>query len=177
MTDTKTKAVFFDRDDTLIRNIPYLSDPARIEPIDGAGEALKRLREAGFLLFLFTNQSGIGRGYFGLAEAEACNLETERRLGLSPGFDGICIAPETPEEPPVYRKPSPRYIEEMIQQHCLDRNHVWMVGDRESDVEAGRRAGVNCVRIGDHLEPGGGGVHTFPDVLTFVEWLLSSSVD
>ena len=141
------QAVFFDRDGTLIRDEGYLDDPARVVALPGAGEALRRLRAAGWLLFLFTNQSGIGRGWFPMSAAEACNREAERRLGLSPGFDGVCIAPETPDDPPVYRKPSPRYILETIVGRDLDPARTWMVGDKESDTEAGRRAGVRTARI------------------------------
>ncbi|MBC2603897.1 D-glycero-alpha-D-manno-heptose-1,7-bisphosphate 7-phosphatase [Puniceicoccus vermicola] len=170
------KAVFLDRDDTLIHNVPYLADPSKVDPIPGASEALQRLRDAGYLLFLFTNQSGIGRGYYQRADAEACNRETEKRLGLSPGFEGICIAPESPDDPePVYRKPSPRYLEEMISLHGLDPEQVWMVGDKESDVEAGRRAGVNSARIGKSRDAEGDGVPTFASVLHFTDWLLALS--
>lgn len=171
------KAVFFDRDDTLIRNVPYLADPAGVEVLPGAGEALQRLREQGYRLFLFTNQSGIGRGYFTLAEAEACNRATEEGLGLSSGFDGICIAPESPDDPPVYRKPSPRYILEMIDQCDLNPNETWMVGDKPSDVEAGRRAGVRVARI-DPAANGGGendSVPVFASVADFVTFLLGPS--
>lgn len=166
------KAVFLDRDGTLIRDCVYLSDPNKVEPLPGAAEALRLLRQAGYLLFLFTNQSGIGRGYFTQEEADACNRETEKRLGLSPGFDGICVAPETPEEEPVYRKPSPKYILEMIEAHRLDSQRVWMLGDKKSDVEAGLRAGVSGIRIGERDADKRPEVPTFASVFRFTEWLL-----
>jgi len=171
------RAVFLDRDDTLIRNIPYLADPSRIELLPGAAGAVQRLRDAGFKLFLFTNQSGIGRGYYPLADAEACNREVEKLLGLSPGFDGICIAPESPDDPPIYRKPSPRYIHEMMEKHQLDPAETWMVGDKESDVEAGLRAGVRCARIVGGCGRAGveSGVATYDSVAAFVEDLLGGS--
>lgn len=169
------QAVFFDRDGTLIEDADYLSDPQAVRPLPGAAAALARLREAGILLFLFTNQSGIGRGFFTLETAEACNRETERRLGLDPGFDGICIAPERPDQPAVYRKPSPRYIVETMAARALDPARVWMVGDKDSDVEAGRRAGVRAARI----DPSAGEEArdtdrpAFPDVAAFASWLLA----
>ena len=166
------KAVFLDRDDTLIHDPGYLSDPEKVNPIEGAGEALRRLRSAGYLLFLFTNQSGIGRGYYELADAEACNRELERRLGLDPGFDGICIAPERPDEPLVYRKPSPRYILETMRERGLDPSEVWMVGDRDRDIEAGRRAGVRCARICPENHSGEEG--SFSSVQAYTDWLLGS---
>ncbi len=168
------RAVFFDRDGTLIENIDYLDDPNRVNPLPGAAEAVAKLKAAGVLLFLFTNQSGVGRGYFPLSVAEACNRETERRLGLEEGFDGICIAPETPDEEPVYRKPSPRFILETMEARNLDPKTVWMVGDKPSDVEAGRRAGVHRARIDPEVGPDGvkEPPPVFPSVATFADWLL-----
>ncbi len=163
------RAVFFDRDGTLIEDAGYLSDPAGVKPLPGVAEALARLRRAGVLLFLFTNQSGINRGFFTREAAEACNLETERKLGLQSGFDGVCIAPETPEEPLVYRKPSPRYILETIRSRGLEPSRVWMVGDKESDIEAGRRAGVHTARIVPQKSTTA--PPTFTCVADFVEWL------
>jgi len=169
------QAVFFDRDGTLIRDEGYLFDPAGVVALPGAGRALRRLRAAGYLLFLFTNQSGIGRGYFPAEAAEACNREAEQRLGLTPGFDGVCIAPETPDDPPVYRKPSPRFILETIRSWNLDPARTWMVGDKESDVEAGRRAGVRPARIvPDRTEDAAGAIPVFPDVAAFADWLLTT---
>ncbi|MFP4492279.1 MAG: D-glycero-alpha-D-manno-heptose-1,7-bisphosphate 7-phosphatase [Puniceicoccaceae bacterium] len=168
------QAVFFDRDGTLIRDEGYLCDPGGVVPLPGAGGALRRLRAAGYLLFLFTNQSGIGRGRFPAEAAEACNREAERRLGLAPGFDGVCIAPEAPGDPPVYRKPSPRFILETVRGRNLDPARSWMVGDKESDVEAGLRAGVRAARIlPDRAGETSGAVPVFPDVGAFADWLLA----
>ena len=109
-------AVFFDRDGTLIHDTGYLSDPELVELLPGVRETLLALREAGFLLFLFTNQSGVARGYFGMDAVEAVNARLARLLGAESGpfFDGVCVAPEHPDDPPVYRKPCPRYILETI---------------------------------------------------------------
>lgn len=108
---------------------------------------------AGFRLYLFTNQSGVGRGMFPLAAVHAVNQRMEALLGLPmPVFAGICIAPEAPGEPSLYRKPSPRFIEEMCARDGLAREKSWMVGDSPSDWEAGWRAGVNVGAVGDgHL--------------------------
>jgi D-glycero-D-manno-heptose 1,7-bisphosphate phosphatase len=105
------RALFLDRDGTLIFDKVYLADPAGVELIPGAAEGLARARALGFRLFLFTNQSGIGRGLHTLEDTHRVNERMEELLGLSrPIFDGICIAPEAPGEPSDYRKPSPRFI-------------------------------------------------------------------
>jgi len=142
------KALFLDRDGTIILDKHYLHDPEEVELIDGASDALRMAQEEGFLLFLFTNQSGIGRGMFGIEDAEACNRRTVDLLGLSENlFTETCIAPERPDQESKYRKPSPAFILEMIQQHDLDPEKCWMVGDRDADLEAGIRAGINTAYV------------------------------
>jgi D-glycero-D-manno-heptose 1,7-bisphosphate phosphatase len=143
-----SKALFLDRDGTLILDKDYLADPAGVELVAGVPAALARARALGFRLFLFTNQSGIGRGLHTLAEAESVNARMEALLGL-PGtlFDGRCIAPEAPEQPSLYRKPSPRFIQEMITCHHLDPKLCWMVGDRDSDIQAGVNAGIGIAAV------------------------------
>lgn len=146
------RALFLDRDGTLIVHRPYLHDPAGVELLPGVRETLEWAVAASYRLFLHTNQSGIGRGFFTLAQAEACNRRMIELLGARVSFAGACIAPEAPEQPAVYRKPSPRYIQEMLQAHELDPAATWMVGDKRSDVMAGVRAGVRAVLVGDDPE-------------------------
>ncbi len=140
-------ALFLDRDDTLVEDAGYMSDPGQIKLLPGVAEALRRAAEH-FRLYLFTNQSGIGRGFYTMADAVACNERLIELLELpSPGFHGICIAPETPEQPPVYRKPSPRYILEAIERDNLDKKRCHMIGDRISDLESGLNAGIQSILI------------------------------
>jgi D-glycero-D-manno-heptose 1,7-bisphosphate phosphatase len=142
------KALFIDRDDTLIVDKVYLSDPAGVELLPGVVEGLRRARELGYKLFLFTNQSGIGRGYYTMEDAHRVNARMEELIGLPrPLFVEIGIAPEAPEQPSLYRKPSPRFILEMIAKHHLDPAQCIMVGDRESDIEAGLNAKIPTVAI------------------------------
>lgn len=142
------KALFLDRDGTLIVDKAYLADPAGVELIPGVREGLARARALGYKLFLFSNQSGIGRGYFTLDDAHRCNARMEELLALGPGlFADVCLPPEVPEQPSLYRKPSPRFILESIARHGLDPRHCHMVGDRETDVRAGLNAGIRAVGI------------------------------
>lgn len=141
-------ALFLDRDGTLILDKNYLADPAGVELIPGAAESLRRARALGLRLFLHTNQSGIGRGFFTLDDVLRCNDRMEELLGLPrPVFDAVCIAPEGPDDPPVYRKPLPRFVQETMARHGLDPARCWMVGDRESDVYAGLNAGIGAVAV------------------------------
>lgn len=142
------KALFLDRDGTLIVDKHYLADPAGVEIIPGVPAALRRARELGYQLFLFTNQSGIARGLYTLEDVHRCNDRMEELIGLArPLFTDICIAPEGPDEPQQYRKPSPRFILESIARHRLDRKQCWMVGDREGDIQAGLGAGVRAAAL------------------------------
>jgi len=142
------QAIFLDRDGTLIENRHYLASPEGVALLPGVREALMRARAAGSKLFLFTNQSGVGRGMFKLEDVEAVNRRMIEVLGLGDNlFTGICVAPERPDEPPVYRKPSPRFIQEMLAEHGLAAEAAWMVGDAPSDWEAGINAGVRTAAI------------------------------
>lgn len=170
------RALFLDRDGTLIIDKVYLADPAGVELIPGAAAGLRRARSLGYKLFLFTNQSGIGRGLYTLEHAHRVNARMEEMLGLpQPVFDEICIAPESPEQPSAYRKPSPRFIIECLARHSLNAPDCWMVGDRESDLQAGLRANIRAAAVctGKHsaaewipLAPPG--VEIFPSLVEFV---------
>lgn len=141
-------ALFLDRDGTLIEDRHYLAEPEGVELIDGVKETLREFAARGCRLFLFTNQSGVGRGLFSLEAVERCNARMLELLALpAPGFVDICVATEAPEMPAVYRKPSPRFIHEMIAKHSLDAATTWMVGDRVTDVNAGLNAGVQTALI------------------------------
>jgi D-glycero-D-manno-heptose 1,7-bisphosphate phosphatase len=158
----KNAGIFLDRDGTLIVNRHYLSDPAGVELLPGVRDTLHHLLADGYRLFLFTNQSGVGRGMFSMEAVNQCNDRLLDLLGfksaalMAPfskpsalgaarstlGFTDICVAPEAPDQPEIYRKPSPRFILEMITKHGLDPAVTWMVGDSAADVQAGVSAGV-----------------------------------
>lgn len=143
-----SKALFLDRDGTLILDKHYLADPAGVELIPGVADALRRAKDLGYQLFIHTNQSGIGRGLYTLDDVHRCNVRMDELLGLPlPIFTDICIAPEKDGDPVVYRKPSPRFIHESIARHRLDPQHCWMVGDRTSDIETGLAAGIRSAAV------------------------------
>ena len=139
------KAVFLDRDGTIIKDVHYLKDPKDIELIDGVGNALHQIKNSGYLLFLHTNQSGISRGYYDWDDVHACNQRMLELLNLKNDFwDGICVAPESPDEKETgYRKPSEKYQLEMISKYGLTPSSSWMVGDKWIDAETGLKAKLN----------------------------------
>ena len=152
-----SKAVFLDRDGTLIKDVHYLKDPNDIKIIEGVGKALRLIKNAGYLLFMHTNQSGIGRGFYDWEDVHACNRRMLEMLNLSNDFwNGICIAPESPLERELgYRKPSEKYQSEIILKYSIDTSLSWMVGDKWIDAETGLRANINSalVQTGKEIEP------------------------
>jgi len=143
----KHRAVFLDRDDTLIVNVPYLGDPSRVEIFPEAAQALFALRKAGFLLFVVSNQSGVGRGLITRDQVFAVNAELKRQL------DGDYIhaffqSYATPDDPyATDRKPSPELLHEAAKAHDLDLPASFFIGDRLSDIECGLNAGCRSVLL------------------------------
>ena len=142
-THNMNRAVFLDRDGTLIAEKNYLHRPEDVELFPGAGAALKRLVDAGFKLIIVTNQSGIGRGYFRLADAEHVNERVCREFAQAGvRFEKIYIAPEAPDQPSRGRKPSPQFLFDARDEFDLNLAKSFMVGDKLIDLECGWNAGV-----------------------------------
>jgi len=131
----------------IIRDVGYLGDPAGVQLLPGARMALRRALRT-HRLFVLTNQSGIGRGYYTWRDAEAVNARMLELLELPlPGIEQIAMAPERPDEPVIYRKPSPRFLLEILARENFDPAQCWMVGDRLDDLRAGIRAGIRTALI------------------------------
>ncbi len=178
------RAVFLDRDGTLIVDKNFLRRPDEVELLPGAAAALKRLQDAGFLLFIVSNQSGVGRGMFTLAEAEQVNARVAAdfaRHGVR--FQRIYTAPEAPDQPSHGRKPSPRFLFDARDEFSLDLGSSFVVGDKLSDVECGWNAGVRqsiLVRTGygagteRDAGPRLARAVVVDDVAAAVDWILGS---
>ena len=137
------KAVFLDRDGTLIEERDYLRRPEEVVILPGVGQSLRRLQEAGFCLFVVSNQSGVGRGYFTLHDVDLVNRHLLAELAReSVRFMKIYIAPEAPDVPSRGRKPSPRFLFAARDEFALDLSESFMVGDKLIDLECGWNAGV-----------------------------------
>jgi D-glycero-D-manno-heptose 1,7-bisphosphate phosphatase len=143
------RAVFLDRDGTLIEDKGYLSLPAYVAPIAGAAEALVSLQSAEFKLVIVSNQSGVGRGYFSMEDVQRVNdrmMHFFSPLGVR--FEKIYIAPEAPGQPSRGRKPSPQFILDARDEFGLDLAASYLVGDKLLDLECGWNAGVKkCVLV------------------------------
>jgi D-glycero-D-manno-heptose 1,7-bisphosphate phosphatase len=163
----KNKGIFFDRDGTLIEHVPYLAKPDDVLLRPRTANAIRCALDAGYLLFLFTNQSGVGRGYFTLEDVRKTNARMIDLFGIGPDvFTQTCIPTERPDEPSRYRKPSPAFILEMVDAYNLDKAQSWMVGDAPSDWQAGINAGINVAAISN--EPTDYELPTYPDLFAFI---------
>ncbi len=148
-------AVLLDRDGVLNRDRGYVARAEDFEFLPGAIEALRSMAEAGYRLIVITNQSGIGRGYYCEADFAQLNtwmLDQLRRQGVT--LAGVYHCPHAPEAGCDCRKPQPGMIWQAAGEHQLDLARCWLVGDKPSDIQAGRRAGVGhtvLVRSGQPL--------------------------
>ena len=139
----KNHAVFLDRDGTLIEEREYLKDPKQVAFYPGAVGGLEKLRDAGFKLFLVTNQSGVGRGYFTLTDMQRVHDHITDELARSGvTFEKIYFAPEHPDQPSRGRKPSPQFLFDARDEFGVDLAQSYMIGDKLIDLECGWNAGV-----------------------------------
>lgn len=140
------RAVFFDRDGTLMEEAHYCADPALVKVFPGVPEALHRLKEADFRVFVVTNQSGIGRGLITVPQYRAVQEEFLRQAGRE-SIDASYYCPDAPGVPSNCRKPEPGMVLAAAAEFPIDLAASWFVGDKAIDVECGRRAGTRTVLV------------------------------
>jgi D-glycero-D-manno-heptose 1,7-bisphosphate phosphatase len=139
-------AVFFDRDGTLMEDAHYCGDPALVKVFPGVPAALRRLKEAGFGVFVITNQSGIGRGLITDAQYRSVQEEFLRQVGRG-SIDASYYCPDGPDVVSNCRKPEPGMVLAAAREHSIDLASSYFVGDKYADVECGRRAGTRTVLV------------------------------
>jgi len=142
--------VFLDRDGTLIVDRHYLSDPEGVELLPGAAEAVARLNGAGHPVFLVTNQSGIGRGYFTEAQYRAVHGRLVELLAAAGAWlDGEYHAPHTPgdPDPEALRKPGAGMFLRAASEHGVELAGAFFIGDRVRDVAPAERFGGRAILV------------------------------
>jgi len=144
------KAVFFDRDGTLIVDKNYLFKPEDLEYYSDTFDALKIIQNLGYECFVITNQSGVGRGMFPLASVYTIHDLMQKDMqkhGLKP-FKAIKICPQHPDDTPSFRKPSPEMIFELKAEFPqLKLEQSFMIGDKIIDAQCGENAGCTGVLL------------------------------
>ena len=167
--------VLFDRDGTLVHDVPYNDEPGRVRPVPGAQEALDRLRRAGVRVGLVTNQSGVARGLIAPERLEAVNRRVAELLGP---FDSVQVCTHAPAEGCACRKPEPGMVEAACRALGVDVGRCVVVGDIGADMEAALAAGARGVLVPNgrtRPEETAAAPHVSPDVGTAVDRLLSGA--
>jgi histidinol-phosphate phosphatase family protein len=140
------RAIFLDRDGTLMRDVDYCGDPNDVHVFPGAADALKKLKAAGYKLIVITNQSGIGRGLFSQAQYRAVESEVSRQLGPDL-IDATYYCPHLPARNCQCRKPSPEMVRTAAREHGIDLERSFFIGDKRSDIACGKNAGVKTILV------------------------------
>jgi D-glycero-D-manno-heptose 1,7-bisphosphate phosphatase len=192
MPPSGRRAIFLDRDGTLIEEVGYLNHLDRLRMLPRAGEAVRRINESGFLAFLVTNQSGVARRFFGLDLVQEAHGRIAAHLAESGAkLDGYYLCPHHPDAlDPEFkkacscRKPRPGMILRAAEEHGLDISRSYMVGDSATDMETARNAGMRSVLVltgygrGDREsrvpERGLKPAYVAEDLHDAVEWILKS---
>ncbi len=164
--------VFLDRDGTLLKDTPYLSDARKAELLPGVGEGLAALEKAGYRLVMVSNQQGIGLGYFSVDEFIAVNTALFRLLApFGVSISRIYFCPHSMAETCECRKPAAGMLARALKEFGVPAGDCYMIGDRESDAEAGERTGCTSLLVG--RSGGGERWPSFADFRQAAEWILT----
>jgi D,D-heptose 1,7-bisphosphate phosphatase len=149
----KSRAVFFDKDGTLVNDVPYNVNPDLIVLNEGAAETVRKLKKAGFKIFVVSNQSGVARGFFEEKDLAAVWKKLNELCEIE--FDGFYFCPHLPAGKIAEfsfscdcRKPEAGMILRAASEHNLDLQNSWIIGDSPKDAEAGQRAGCRTILLG-----------------------------
>ncbi len=165
------KALFLDRDGIINIDYGYVSKIEEFEFIEGIFDLVKLFSDAGYLLFVVTNQSGIGRGYY--TENDFILLTAwmkEKFMENSISIQAVYHCPHTPDNACLCRKPNTGMIQEALKTYSIDLPHSWLIGDKQSDIDLASNAGIGTsVAIGKNKIHGS--TYHFESILACKEFL------
>ncbi len=141
----KRPAIFIDRDGTLVKEVNFLSRVEDLRIFDFSKGAVWSLKDAGFLIIVVTNQSGIGRGIY--TEADMHLIHKQIQVELDGGVDGFYFCPHLPTDGCECRKPNLGMINSARADFDIDMDGSWMIGDKKIDVETGVNAGIRTAMV------------------------------
>ncbi len=173
------RAVFLDRDGTLIEERNYLADPSGVKLLPGAAQALERFQTLGLSVVIVTNQSGVGRGYFTLADVERVHAQMLALLGPSAkAIEAIYICPHAPDAGCNCRKPRTGLVERAQQELGIDPQLSFVIGDKTADVQLARNVGARAVLVTTGYGStalNAGADHVAAGLTGAAEWIASQS--
>jgi len=157
-----SKALFLDRDGTIIEDRGYMRDPDEVRLLSGAAEALADIAQDGWKLIVISNQSGVGRGLISPDEMRRVQgrfLEAIESHGVTVTASYLCV--HSPDDRCECRKPSDFFLRLAAREHGIDLKSSWMAGDREADILCGRRAGCSTIWLRNEMFPVAGDLPDF----------------
>ena len=183
MPNTANKAIFLDRDGTLNEDTGYVYTLEAFKWLPGVIQALKLFKEAGYLLIVVSNQSGIARNYYTTQDLMLLQDQVNAELAThNATIDFWYHCPHLPEitGPCSCRKPAPGLLLDAIKAHNIDPKRSYMIGDRFKDVQAGKAASVTPIKLGlgqdpEDLKAQELGSLIFPDLLTAAKFILDQA--
>jgi histidinol-phosphate phosphatase family protein len=150
----KKPCVFLDRDGTICVDKVHLSDPDGLELFPGVTEGIRELKEAGFLIIVVTNQSGVGRGYFDLKTLKKIHERLEDILRKERSeIDDIFACPHHPDDNCECRKPKTGLVNKALEKYEINRDESFIIGDTDADIELGNRMGISTILIINSSNP------------------------
>ncbi len=172
--------MFLDRDgvinEVLTDRVKFVNKPGDLFFLEGVGPAIKQFNDLGFKVFVITNQGGIGLGYMTSAQLEHIHKAMVDRLAqFGAHIDDIALCPHKPHAGCACRKPKPKMIEDLAERHNVDLSKSWMVGDRDVDIQAGKKAGTGTILVGDRNDSKDKveADLSFPDLAAVAEWFAA----
>lgn len=180
--DRKRRAVFLDRDGTIIEDVPYLFEPEKVRLIKGAGEAIKIFNRLAFMVVVVTNQSGVRRGYFKDADVAAIHGRLNSILDYEGArIDDYFYCPHEPQDGCACRKPETGMVDRAVNEYSLDVENSYVIGDKASDLWLANSVGATSilVRTGHGLETENDksikAGFVARDILQAAEWIMIDS--
>ena len=165
------KAIFLDRDGVINVEKDYVYKIEEFEFIEGVFDTLKAFQKEGFLLFIITNQSGIGRGYYKIEDFKLLTswmLKEFEKEGIT--ISQVEFCPHSPDEICQCRKPKTGMIENILKNFSIDLEHSWLIGDKEADIKC-----ANNAKIKNTIQVKSG--HTFDETESKADFVCESIAD
>ncbi|HDH53340.1 MAG TPA: lipopolysaccharide heptosyltransferase II [Nitrospirae bacterium] len=167
------KAIFLDKDGTIIEDKNYLNSFDNLVILPGAKKSLQKLKDAGFKLIGITNQSGIGRGIVDEKFVRESNAYLQKELGI----DDFYYCPHHPDEHCPCRKPEPLPVLLARSRHRINLKASYVIGDKESDVMLAKKAGATGILLAAQSPGSTGASHVAGDLSAAVEWIMKIEKD